>query len=602
MEMDTGFSLQQLMTAPGAVKVDELFTLASPELLPLLACVLAAPRTASRCKSAAELLQKLDSSIDPLYIWQQYDVATNKFVPVHAAASVALEEAFISNQQHAMMPLQPPLDLNFDINELLSSPTGLGTATERNSGVKRAVRRLLTPSALTSSVDIPVWQQLTDDKEWLQCTPALCAQLENDFKASGAVPDDELFRRISLQPGSIGSEQLPFIMKTEPYWEPAPAADIAILNNRIHESLPEFDVASVVQVVNPTLASKYADRRHRLASRCNGNPNERLLFHFASDFVIPKIWQEGEGHDPRLSLWAEVGKGAYFSEHVMYGYAYKYNLWPSPPKFEVKPEPPIGTTMQIFATLVCLGNVADLGPGCETCSSPAWEAWKNEFAYQISADNPSPKPTRPPAMPLPSDADRKQHLFDLMKVKDAPRYDSVTSTEGDLASHPASTCKTPSGQRVCDAMHPRLKDGAKKWAKQYVVFKESDSYPMYIITLTKTRDSPFGLQQLKNADCDSSQIKALGFTASDMKSLGKTAKELKDAGFTAVELQKAKFRLDDLDSAGYSLEELGQAKFSDAELSQVSGLVVLMRAAVVSADHTFLCCRPLPLRLPVRCR
>ena len=91
-------------------------------------------------------------------------------------------------------------------------------------------------------------------------------------------------------------------MKSEPYCEPAQTADMAMLSKRVHESLPEFDITSMVQVSNPALASKYADYRHRLASRCNGDPNERILFHFASDFVIPKIWQEGEGHDPRLSV------------------------------------------------------------------------------------------------------------------------------------------------------------------------------------------------------------------------------------------------------------------------------------------------------------
>jgi hypothetical protein len=48
------------------------------------------------------------------------------------------------------------------------------------------------------------------------------------------------------------------------------------------------------------------------------------MFHFAAPAAMPKIWQQGEGHDPRLAIWAEVGKGAYFSKHPMYGYAYKY--------------------------------------------------------------------------------------------------------------------------------------------------------------------------------------------------------------------------------------------------------------------------------------
>jgi hypothetical protein len=55
-----------------------------------------------------------------------------------------------------------------------------------------------------------------------------------------------------------------------------------------------------------------------MAVCCNGDPNEHLLFHMCPEDVINKIWQEGEGHDTRLSQWAEVGKGAYFSEHLMY--------------------------------------------------------------------------------------------------------------------------------------------------------------------------------------------------------------------------------------------------------------------------------------------
>ena len=163
-EMDTGLSLQQLMTAPGAIKLEELLTKTSRELLPLLASVLAVPDAASRCKSAAELLQKLDASVDPLYVWEEHDVSTGKYVAMHPAASVALEEAFSANQPHTMLPLQPPLDLHFDIKALLSSATALGSATERRSGAKRAIRRLLKPSALTSSCDVPVWQQLVDGK------------------------------------------------------------------------------------------------------------------------------------------------------------------------------------------------------------------------------------------------------------------------------------------------------------------------------------------------------------------------------------------------------------------------------------------------------
>jgi len=261
-----------------------------------------------------------------------------------------------------------------------------------------------------------------------------------------------------------------------------------------------------------------------------------------------------------------VGKGAYFSEHVMYGYAYKYSMWPSPPKFEVKPEPPIGATMQVFATLVCLGNVADVGAGCETCSSPVWDAWKKEFEYQKSADNSSPKPTRPPAMPLPSDAAQRQQLLDLMQVKDAPRYDSVTSTEGDLATHPASTNKTAAGQRMCDVMHPRLRDRAAEWARQYVLFETQNSYPMFIMTLTKTRASPYGPQQMMDAGFDVNRMKMLGVTASDVRALGHTVQQMRGAGWALSEMKDAGFDAGLLLGGGCSASELRSAGFTALQL------------------------------------
>jgi len=543
-EMDTGLTLQQLMTAPGAIRLEQLLTKTSRVLLPLLASVLAVSDAALRCKSAAELLQKLDASADPLYIWEEYDATAGKYACMHPAASFVLETAFLANEPLAQLPLQPPLDLNFDIKALLSSATALGSATERRSGAKRAIRRLLKPSALTSSCEIPIWQQLVDGKEWLQCSPATCAKLETDASIPSAAPDSKLFRRIVLQPGSIGSAQLPLAMNSEPYCAPAQADDIAILSRRVHDTLPEWDISDMVQVWNPALASKYADYRHRLASRGNGDPNEQIMFHFAPPAAMTKIWQQGEGHDPRLSNWAEVGKGAYFSTHPMYGYAYKYSLWPSPPGYEVKPEPPIGETMQVFASLVCLGNVADMGPGCETCPSPAWDAWKQEPPVM-------PKPTRPPAMTLPASAAEKKHVLDLMQVKDTPRYDSVTSSEGDLGTHPASTNKDAKGRRICEVMHPRLRARAKEWAQQCVLFDTAASYPMFIATLTKARDSPVGAQQLVDLGCDAKCIKSLGFNASDVKAAGQSVQQMRDGGWELLELKNAGFDSPSLVSVGY---------------------------------------------------
>jgi serine/threonine protein kinase len=558
-EMDTGLALHELMAAPGAVKLEQLLTKASPDILPVLCAVLAPQSADLRCNSAAKLLRLLDASTDPLFVWQRFDCTIQKYAAVHPASSVFLEAAFSAEQPHTMLPLQPPLDLNFDIQLLLSAPTALGFQTERQSGIKCRVRRVLKSSALSSSQSIPIWQELVDAKEWVQCSPAVCAKLDIDSKNPNSVIDTSSYRPIMLRPNSLDPMQLPHMLNIVPYLAPAQADDIATLNKRVQDSLPEWDIAEMVQVVNTTLASKYAAYRHWVAARCNGNPNERMMFHFAHPAVMTKIWQEGEGHDPRLSNWAEVGKGAYFSKHVMYGYAYKYSLWPSPPSFVVKSEPPIGETFQVFASLVCLGNVADMGPGCETCTSLAWETWKKELPIL-------PKPTRPPAMTMPFDTAEKQHILDLTQVKDAPRYDSVISTEGDLGTHPDSSNNDTSGRRICDIMHPRLAARAKEWAEQCVLFDTSASYPMFIVTLTKTRESPMGLQQLIDAGCDANRMKILGFTANHVKALGKTAQQMRASGWTALDMKIAGFSASSLLFGGFTAAQLRVAYFTASQM------------------------------------
>jgi serine/threonine protein kinase len=362
LEMDTGMPIHQLMKGPGSVIIDELLTKASPELLPLLCSVLNLPSAASRCSSAAELLRMLDASLDPLFTWQLFDIASLKYVPVHPASSVFLERAFSAIEPLTGLPLPPPLDLNFDIQALLTSPAALGFQTERRSGGKCRIRRVLKASVSHSSKSIPTWQELIDGNEWLQCSPAICAKLDIEAKNPKLIIDTARYRHLALECGFIGQVQLPHPMKSEPYLAPARADDIAVLNTRVHDSLPEWDVTGMQQVVNASLASKYAAYRHRVASRCNGNPNERTMFHFADPAVMTKIWQQGEGHDPRLSNWAEVGKGAYFSKHVIYGYAYKYGLWPPPPSFTVKPEPPVGECMQVFVFVSVSGTSLTWAP------------------------------------------------------------------------------------------------------------------------------------------------------------------------------------------------------------------------------------------------
>ncbi len=493
LEMDTGMPLQQLMHNPGSVNINELFLRVSPELLPTLHSVLVGDG-ASRRRTARDLLRHLDTCVEAIFEWQEFDGA--QFIAVSAAASFVLENAFTAGLSKTNLQLPPPLDLEFDFKAVCDRSDGLGIQTHALSvGSSRLIRRILKPRVLSNCLDIPIWQELVCKKEWRQCSPQRSAKLEFEHRMLGTVDAAASSRRLLMQRNTLGSVVIPFLLKREPYCVTLLSTDGAILHPlvspldidaltaRVHESLPEFDITHLEAVVNQTLESKYAGYRQRVALRCNGDPNERFLFHFCPDIVIPKIWQEGEGHDTRLSQWAEVGKGAYFSEHVIYGYAYKFNLW------EGGAEPAIGETFRVFVTLVALGNCKDLHEGCGTCTSPEWEEWKKEFA-PMKIEN----PTRPPEYALPPDAGERQHRLDLMCVKDNPRYDSVTSTEGDLGTSPASTYMNKAKTHlVRDVMHPRLLQRPREWGRQYVVFDTAASYPMYILTLTKQRHANVAL-------------------------------------------------------------------------------------------------------------
>jgi hypothetical protein len=77
-----------------------------------------------------------------------------------------------------------------------------------------------------------------------------------------------------------------------------------------------------------------------------------------------------------------------------------------------------------------------------------------------------------------------------LQVRDAPRFDSVRSTEGDLGIHPLSSYSNSSGQLIRDVMHKRLHARAAEYGQQFIVFDSSASYPEYLVTLEKTRASP----------------------------------------------------------------------------------------------------------------
>ncbi len=208
LEMDTGVPLQQLMPGPGSVDINELLVRSSPELLPVLHSVLSGNGT-SRCRSARDLLRHLDTCIEAIFEWQEFDGF--QFVTVPAAASFVLENAFTTGMSKTNLQLPAPLDLEFDIKAVCDRTDGLGMQTHALSIAQpRPIRRILKPRVFSSCLDIPIWQQLVCGKEWQQCSPQLSAKLEFEHCMSGTVNTTVASRRLLIQRNTLGPVMIPF--------------------------------------------------------------------------------------------------------------------------------------------------------------------------------------------------------------------------------------------------------------------------------------------------------------------------------------------------------------------------------------------------------
>jgi len=135
-----------------------------------------------------------------------------------------------------------------------------------------------------------------------------------------------------------------------------------------------------------------------------------------------------------------------------------------------------------------------------------------------------------------------------------------------------------------DVMHPRLKVRAKEWGRQYVLF-DSASYPMFIITLTKTRGSPMGPRQLMDAGCDAARIKALGFSASDVIASGTSVQDMRAAGWSLVDLKALGADASSLIAAGCSVSELKGAGFTALQLKDAGCSAQQLRQVKFGAEE-----------------
>jgi hypothetical protein len=106
---------------------------------------------------------------------------------------------------------------------------------------------------------------------------------------------------------------------------------------------------------------------------------------------------------------------------------------------------------------------------------------------------------------------------------------------------------------------------------------------MFIITLTKARDSPVGARQLIHSGCDVNRIKSLGFNASDVKATGQSVREMRDAGWALSELKDAGFDAVLLLGGGYSACDLRSAGFTAAQMKDAGCSCLQLKDAGFSA-------------------
>jgi len=111
------------------------------------------------------------------------------------------------------------------------------------------------------------------------------------------------------------------------------------------------------------------------------------------------------------------------------------------------------------------------------------------------------------------------------------------------------------------------------------VFDTAASYPMFIITMTKTRESPMGPQQLMDAGCDATRIKALGFAGSDVRASGATVQDMRTAGWPLADLKAAGFDAGAFIAGGFSVSVLKGAGFTALQLKDAGCTVQQLKAA-----------------------
>eukprot|EP01043_Picozoa_sp_COSAG02_P038966 COSAG02_NODE_3043_length_7483_cov_14.489166_2_plen_1135_part_00 len=238
------------------------------------------------------------------------------------------------------------------------------------------------------------------------------------------------------------------------------------LQDRIAESLADFELIGVQRVQNKVLWRKYCDFKKQLAQQYGEDAvNEMELFHYAEPEVVEKvIMSRTVGFDPRLG-GGEYGAGTYFAQHAIYPVAYGCGWLNGNTDQELAAAPKI----DLLLAKVALGYCKDFGARCRSergdaaaNAAGAEPGLRGEWGPPVGRHGAAGF-QRPPARP---------------EAGPNELYHSVTGTEGDLLW----------------SQNHRLKTSGHNFGRQYVSFETTQAYPELLLHLRRRPERTLQLQ------------------------------------------------------------------------------------------------------------
>ena len=247
------------------------------------------PNPSSRCVDLKTFTRILDESSSPVFQWEAYDAVGKapkfepKFEPMDVHISFVLEQKLAGQTQQFTVDTHAPgsdvrCNATVDFRDVMNQSAGLGKC-KFDGGEELCIRRRLLPGA-----KLVVWQEEHTDGQWIQCNPGRSAWLA--AQTPEAIVGLGNFRSFEIKSDHVDEAKVEELDCAH--------ADWSRLQRRLASSgLNEFDIIGLKKVTNPITQRKFVQRRRLMAEKCNGNPNEREVFHLTQPHLLDTITKVG---------------------------------------------------------------------------------------------------------------------------------------------------------------------------------------------------------------------------------------------------------------------------------------------------------------------